>query len=688
MLAGKANKGMICLFLLTALLSVFLFSSSAQADQDEVDQVNRQIWNKGAQWWAAETSVSKLPLALRQKRLGLTKHASSTPAQDSTRLHALPPPLTAPAGSLNYVNYNYVTPVKDQGDCGSCWAFATTAVLESQVAVGTGAFVNLSEQVLVSCSGAGDCDGGYMDTASTYIQSIGLPLETCFPYTQSNLSCSNAACPYWQSDTYSISGWHWISNNTPTVATLKNALYTYGPLVVSLDVYGDFYTYSGGVYSHVTGTYQGGHAVELVGYDDSAQCFIVKNSWGTSWGESGFFRIAYNQVSGVVHFAQETIAYEGYRHIQTTCNYALSATSGAIRSTGGTLTVDVTANLGCSWTAVSNASWITVASGASGSGSGSGSGSVQLSVPSYTGSTRSGTVTIAGITYTVTQTVAAAVTPTLASDFGSQGLWIFNNGMWKQMSEASPDKITTYGQKVVASFLGDGIYEYDGTTLTRISSNGSIQNMVGADVIYVDSGGLWKWDGRWTSLSATDPKNMVISGATLYVDFSPWGLWQWNGTAWAQINSNSPVKMVASGTNLYTDYGGWGLWWWNGSGWSQLLSATPRNMAASGSTLYADLSPWGLWQWNGASWAQLNNNSPVSMVASGANLYTDYGVWGLWWWNGTTWAQLSSTAPSDMAASGQNLYVSFGVWGVWQWNGSSWAVLSSQIAHRIIVSGN
>ena len=241
---------------------------------------------------------------------------------------------------------------------------------------------------------------------------------------------------------------------------------------------------------------------------------------------------------------------------------------------------------------------------------------MQLSIPYYTGQTRSGTVTIAGINYTVTQGITA-VTPNLAADFGSQGLWMLQNGTWKQISAASPDKLATYAQKIVASFPGSGVYQYDGTTLTRISSNGSVQNMVGSDAVYVDTGVLSRWNGTWTSLSGADPKNMAASGSLLYVDFSPWGLWQWNGTSWAQINNGSPVSMVASGTNLYADYGVWGLWRWNGTTWAQLSPSAPTDMAASGQNLYVGFGVWGVWQWNGSSWAVLSSQIAHKITVTG-----------------------------------------------------------------------
>jgi C1A family cysteine protease len=168
---------------------------------------------------------------------------------------------------------------------------------------------DLAEQALVSCSKAGSCSGGYIDKASTFIRNTGEPLETCAPYKAANMPCKKACCNKWQSSTYKIGAWSWVTTNSPTGDAIKNAL-TYGPLVTTMDVYADFFSYVGGVYSYTTGAYQGGHAVIIVGYDDAERCFIVKNSWGDEWGESGYFKIAYSQISNVVRFGQYTILYK------------------------------------------------------------------------------------------------------------------------------------------------------------------------------------------------------------------------------------------------------------------------------------------------------------------------------------------------------------------------------------------
>jgi C1A family cysteine protease len=302
--------------LILELLTIFfLLFFTGLTFAGELDEIKAAIKKHEAKWIAGDTSVSKLPAHERMFRVGLIKPSAAEvgqPISVAPLTGAAPSALDWRIGGIN----GYVTPVKDQGQCGSCWAFATIGALESyrlinkhdsQCNLSFGC--NLSEQTLVSCSKAGSCSGGYIDKASTFIRNTGVALETCSPYTAANTACKKACCTNWQPSPYKIGSWTWVTTTSPTVDAIRNAL-THGPLATTMDVYADFFSYTGGIYSYTIGAYQGGHAVLIVGYDDANKCFIVKNSWGTGWGDSGFFKIAYSQISNVVKFGYYTILYQ------------------------------------------------------------------------------------------------------------------------------------------------------------------------------------------------------------------------------------------------------------------------------------------------------------------------------------------------------------------------------------------
>jgi C1A family cysteine protease len=398
------------------LLAVSVVFSASLSLADEVSQVRAAIAAKQAQWQAGETSMTQLSPAERRARLGLMK--PTLPVGAEMMVMAEPPIVGAPV-SLDWRNNggNFVTPVRNQLSCGSCWAFATTAALESAVlrAENTpGVDLDLSEQVLISCGSsggevAGSCSGGYISYASNYIRDTGLPLETCYPYTGGDGSCGSA-CSSYQTSTYQILSWGYVTATSPTVSAIRDALVSYGPLVTTMDVYEDFYSYTSGVYSYATGGHEGGHAVLIVGYSDTGQYFIVKNSWGAGWGEAGYFKIAYSELGTVVNFGDYTIRYTG-----SSCSYSISPASQSYGYTSGSGSVTVATQGGCDWTASSNTGWITVTSGSSGTGN----GTVNYSVAANTGAkARSGSLTIAGKTFNVAQ---AGVPPTITNRSPASG---------------------------------------------------------------------------------------------------------------------------------------------------------------------------------------------------------------------------------------------------------------------------
>lgn len=301
---------MRCLiFALIGWIAFFTYDSALALDLRNLKQA---IEAKGAQWQAVDEIDPDNPM-----RLGLLP-SEKRAYSENHRLQAPLKPVSLP-GYFDWRNVggnNFVTPVRNQGHCGSCWAFASAAGLESAtlIALNTpGMDLDLSEQAMVSCTPKSSCDGGYTDLAAEHLLKQGIPLESCYPYLQHNAPCG-AMCEGSLAfeNAYGIRNWTFAcENRVPNITTLKNMLVTTGPLVVSFIVFEDFRAYKSGVYSYASGEKDGGHAVLLVGYDDRLQCFIVKNSWGPDWGENGYFRIAYSQTSNVVKFANFAVAYMG-----------------------------------------------------------------------------------------------------------------------------------------------------------------------------------------------------------------------------------------------------------------------------------------------------------------------------------------------------------------------------------------
>ena len=185
---------------------------------------------------------------------------------------------------------NYITSIKNQASCGSCVAFGAVAALEAVVQIESGVIFDcdLSESHLFFCGG-GSCGWGWWpDAAADFILSVGVVDELCFPYEAHDLDCDQLQSN-WKTRTISVES----TGSTRENENIKEALLTYGPLLTTFNVYEDFSSYSSGIYEHVWGTLVGGHAVAIVGYNDNPGYWICKNSWGTGWGESGFFNIKY-----------------------------------------------------------------------------------------------------------------------------------------------------------------------------------------------------------------------------------------------------------------------------------------------------------------------------------------------------------------------------------------------------------
>jgi len=227
-----------------------------------------------------------------------TAGVQPTDIKTLTANHAPPDQWDWRSATYQNITGNWMTPVKDQGPCGSCWGFAAMGALEAVInirAQDPDIDFDLSEQYLLSCPiASGGCSGWNAFWAFSYIkQSGGIITENCFRYSANdNVPCEDK-CEDWQQNRVPITKYGSIRR--PSTEELQAALVNHGPLVTEMAVFGDFGSYEGGIYEHPgeESTSDINHQVVIVGYNDEQQYWIVKNSWGPEWGENGYFKIAY-----------------------------------------------------------------------------------------------------------------------------------------------------------------------------------------------------------------------------------------------------------------------------------------------------------------------------------------------------------------------------------------------------------
>jgi C1A family cysteine protease len=275
-------------------------------------QVQKAIKASGANWTAAANTVSGLPKDAKKALFGMPLKAQQTETftivtehqgvTQAARKHGTPTPATWDWRNVN--GKNYVSPVLDQGRCGSCVAFSTVATFETQLNIAanvTDSPWQLSPEYLFECGG-GACDFGWMPgDAADFVVNTGVPDDACMPYTSGphgdDGTCSSACADHAQRSVKAKS-YSTPTSGSANVNAVKAALQN-GPLVTSFTVYEDFMYYTTGVYKHVTGDVAGGHAVSIIGWNDADQAWLVRNSWGTGWGMDGMFEIAWSDPGGL-----------------------------------------------------------------------------------------------------------------------------------------------------------------------------------------------------------------------------------------------------------------------------------------------------------------------------------------------------------------------------------------------------
>jgi len=210
-----------------------------------------------------------------------TEGAAQAPLLDTSNLDA----------SFDWRDHGAVNPIKDQGQCGSCWAFSTVANIEGVGAVETGTLLDLSEQQLMDCDTAdGGCNGGLPSNAFQFMidQGMGLEGEAAYPYTAADGTCTEAKA---QEKAF-IAAWHQTSTDEAQIAA---SLQQYGPLSIGINA-NTLQFYTGGVASPTKSSCNPralDHGVAIVGFgtDSGKDYWTIRNSWGSSWGESGYFRM-------------------------------------------------------------------------------------------------------------------------------------------------------------------------------------------------------------------------------------------------------------------------------------------------------------------------------------------------------------------------------------------------------------
>ena len=281
---------------------------------------------------ALDTAETKLRLTYRRPwetdaplRWNISIQANGLSlAEVAARLEApLPPPPVIPASvssksqepsplspqalptSYNYCDLGGCTPVKNQGNCGSCWAFATVGPLESKIKYLGGVTSDLAEQYLLSCNTDDyDCDGGWWvhdyhwNYAPPGESNAGAVLEAAFPYQADDTVPCNS--PY--NHAYRIDSWNFVDSEVgiPSPDLIKQAIYDHGPVAASICAGSAFDGYDSGIFTTNESSYcpsynPVNHGIVLVGWDETGPTdyWILRNSWGSGWGESGYMRIAY-----------------------------------------------------------------------------------------------------------------------------------------------------------------------------------------------------------------------------------------------------------------------------------------------------------------------------------------------------------------------------------------------------------
>ena len=244
----------------------------------------------GASWSAGHNQFSDYTEAEYKQMLGYVAPRTTEEVEYTTFE-------TTNSTGVNWVDAGAVTPVKDQGQCGSCWAFSSTGALEGAHFVASGELLSFSEQQLVDCAGLRygnlGCNGGMQGRAFKYLESHNIELESVYPYF-SGTTKTAGDCAFDKSSTTSVDV-STYTNVTRSNADQMKAALEQQPLAVSIQA--DtmvFQTYKSGILDSADCGTQLDHAVLAVGWgtESGQDYWLVKNSWASTWGDNGYIKMA------------------------------------------------------------------------------------------------------------------------------------------------------------------------------------------------------------------------------------------------------------------------------------------------------------------------------------------------------------------------------------------------------------
>jgi len=282
------------LVIAVAVLAVVAFAEEEIAVSTKmINEINTQQTH----WRAAHNRITRMPKSQARALLGI--NLLTMPVFIGSKYYTADEIAAAPAefdSRTKWPGSTTMKEIRDQRQCGSCWAFGAAEAMSDRIYVKHSKNVRLSPEDILSCSSCGSCEGGYPNCAWEYWVKTGVVTDACCPYTagidpsttpKCTKKCKNSK--EWSSEKHKGEKQYAISGESNIMTEIS----TNGPIEVAFQVYSDFMSYSSGIYYHHSGSYEGGHAVKMLGYGtaNGEKYWLCANSWNTDWGEKGYFRI-------------------------------------------------------------------------------------------------------------------------------------------------------------------------------------------------------------------------------------------------------------------------------------------------------------------------------------------------------------------------------------------------------------